>query len=289
VLFALIRGVSRVLLIALAAGFLGAVLIRLGPGFGASEQDLDLRLGQATREAVRADNSAGSNVFVYYAKWVAGIFHGDLGYSPSLKRPIAELFRDRLPITLKNVLAGASAGTFLALLVAILLTTWSIKASDIITGFGSAIFLSIPTALVAIFCLWFGVNVIWAIAFAVFPQTLRYAGNILAAGARSEHVLAARARGVRGWRVLFLHILAPVTPQIASLAGMSVILAFGASIPIEVLCDRPGIGQLAWQAALARDLPVLVNVTVLVAVLTAGASTLADLAIPRRASERAAA
>ena len=286
-LFALIRGVCRVLLIALAAGFLGAVLVRLGPGFGASEQELDPRVRQATREAIRADNSAGSNVVTYYAKWVAGIFHGDLGYSPSLKRPIAELFRDRLPLTLRSVLAGALAGTLFALFAAILLTTWSIKASDIITGFGSAVFLSIPTALVAIFCLWFNVNIIWAIAFAVFPQALRYAGNILGAGARSEHVLAARARGVRGWRVLFFHILAPVTPQIAALAGMGVILAFGASIPIEVLCDRPGIGQLAWQAALARDLPVLVNVTVLVAVLTAGASTLADLAIPRRASERA--
>jgi len=30
----------------------------------------------------------------------------------------------------------------------------------------------------------------------------------------------------------------------------------------------PGIGQLAWQAALARDLPLLVNVTVLVTLVT---------------------
>jgi peptide/nickel transport system permease protein len=65
----------------------------------------------------------------------------------------------------------------------------------------------------------------------------------------------------------------------AALAGVAVSLAFGASIPIEVLCDSPGIGQLAWKAALARDLPVLVTITVLVATLTVTVNSLADLAL----------
>jgi peptide/nickel transport system permease protein len=284
--FALIRGIGRVLLIALAAGFIGAALVRLGPGFGASEQDLDPRLGRETRDAVRAQNAAGNNVFVYYVKWVAGVAHGDLGYSPSLKRPIAELFRDRLPITLKEVAGGALAGTLAALLLAIALLNRGVKLRSTMIGVGSAAFLSIPAAVAAMLCFWFDINVVWAIAFAVFPQALRYAGNILASSRAAEHVLAARARGVSGRRVLLFHILGPVTPQIAALAGMAVTVAFGASIPIEALCDRPGIGQLAWQAALARDLPILVDVTVLAAVLTAGASALADIAISRRAPER---
>lgn len=286
---ALIRGVGRVLLIALAAGFLGAALVRLGPGFGASEQDLDPRLSQQTKEAMRAQNAAGGNVLVYYANWVRGVLHGDLGYSPSLKRPIAELFRDRLPLTVKEVAGGALAGSFAALLLTIGLLTRGVKLRNAIIGAGSAALLSIPAAVVAIFCFWFGINAIWAIAFAVFPQALRYAGNILAASGSAEHVLAARARGVRSRRVLFFHILCPVSPQIAALAGMAVTIAFGASIPIEALCDQPGIGQLAWQAALSRDLPILVDVTVLAAVLTAGASALADVAIARRAPERAGA
>jgi peptide/nickel transport system permease protein len=287
--FAVFRGIARVLLIALAAGFIGAALVRLGPGFGASEQDLDPRLSQQTRDAIRAQNAAGSNVLVYYGKWVAGVFHGDLGYSPSLKRPIAELFRDRLPLTLKEVAGGALAGMIAALLLAIALLNWGVKLRNTIVGLGSAAMLSIPAALVAILCFWFGINAIWAIAFAVFPQALRYAGNILAASARAEHVLAARARGVRSRRILFFHVIGPVSPQIAALAGMAVTIAFGASIPIEALCDQPGIGQLAWQAALSRDLPILVDVTVLAAVLTAGASALADIAISRRAPERAVA
>ena len=54
-------------------------------------------------------------------------------------------------------------------------------------------------------------------------------------------------------------------------------MALGAAIPIEVICDSPGIGQLAWQAALGRDLPLLVNMTLFVTLVTLGANSASDL------------
>jgi len=53
-------------------------------------------------------------------------------------------------------------------------------------------------------------------------------------------------------------------------------MALGAAIPVEALCDSPGVGQLVWKAALARDLPVVVNVTILIAAITASASLVSD-------------
>jgi len=53
-------------------------------------------------------------------------------------------------------------------------------------------------------------------------------------------------------------------------------MAFGAAIPIEALCDSPGIGQLAWQAALNRDLPLIMNLTLLVAIVTVAANSFAN-------------
>jgi peptide/nickel transport system permease protein len=66
-----------------------------------------------------------------------------------------------------------------------------------------------------------------------------------------------------------------------AVAGVSVSMAVGAVIPVEALCDSPGVGQLVWQAALARDLPVIVNVTLLIAALTAAANLAANLAADR--------
>jgi ABC-type dipeptide/oligopeptide/nickel transport system permease component len=69
---------------------------------------------------------------------------------------------------------------------------------------------------------------------------------------------------------------------LVALAGVSVSLAFAAAIPVEVLCDLPGLGQLAWKAALGRDLYLLTNLTMIVTVVTLIANSSADLLAPRR-------
>jgi peptide/nickel transport system permease protein len=72
--------------------------------------------------------------------------------------------------------------------------------------------------------------------------------------------------------------LPSVAPQLLALGGVSVSIAFGAAIPVEVLCDLPGIGQLAWKAATARDLPLLVAITFVVIVMTQVCNTVSDWA-----------
>jgi peptide/nickel transport system permease protein len=57
-------------------------------------------------------------------------------------------------------------------------------------------------------------------------------------------------------------------------------MAFGAAVAVEAICDQPGLGQLAWKAAMARDLPVLVVLTALVAVLTQLSGLVADAVNP---------
>jgi ABC-type dipeptide/oligopeptide/nickel transport system permease component len=78
-------------------------------------------------------------------------------------------------------------------------------------------------------------------------------------------------------RVLLFHIVPTAMLPIVALAGVSAILAFGASIPIEALSDSPGIGQLAWRAALGRDVPVLVTITLILTALTVLANMLTDI------------
>ncbi len=143
----------------------------------------------------------------------------------------------------------------------------------------SGLCLAAPAAVIALVFLWLGAASRWAIALVVFPHVYRYAKNQLVAVSQSPHVVAAQAKGLSSWRVLWAHVFTPAAPQLAALAGISVSLAFGASIPIEVICDTPGVGQLAWRAALDRDLPLLVTITVLVALMTLVVNSLADLAL----------
>jgi peptide/nickel transport system permease protein len=88
----------------------------------------------------------------------------------------------------------------------------------------------------------------------------------------------ARAKGAGRWRLLFWHVVAVCLPQWTALLGVSMRMAIGVLLPIEVISDVPGIGQLAWQAAQSRDLTLLVNLTLVVTFLTVCATTLADFA-----------
>lgn len=138
---------------------------------------------------------------------------------------------------------------------------------------------SVPVALLAFGALYWQVPVWWCIAATVFPRVYRYTRNAFAEQAAQVPVMAAAARGVSPVRVMARYIALPVFPRTIALGGVTVSLALGASVPVEVLADVPGIGQLVWKAASGRDLPVLVSLTMLVTGVTLTANALADLGI----------
>jgi peptide/nickel transport system permease protein len=92
-------------------------------------------------------------------------------------------------------------------------------------------------------------------------------------------VLAAVARGTHPAAVALRHVVMPVAPRTVALAGVSVAAALGAAVPVEVLADVPGIGQLAWRAASGRDMPLMAGLTLLVTVVTLAANAAADAAL----------
>jgi peptide/nickel transport system permease protein len=275
----LLQPMRRILFTALLGGLLGATLVRLSPGFGVDEREMDSRLNAESRQAIRAEHAADKNIVAFYLRYLAGLSHGDFGFSRSLNRPVSELLKERLPLTLTSLAYGVLGGLSIGLALA-LLTVWRpTPGYGFLPALLSGLCLALPAAVIALVFLWLGAAGRWAISLVVFPHVYRYAKNLLVAAYQSPHVLAAEAKGLSGSRVLFAHVFTPAAPQLAALAGISVSLAFGASIPIEVICDTPGVGQLAWQAALNRDLPLLVNITVLVALMTLVVNSLADLAL----------
>jgi peptide/nickel transport system permease protein len=279
----LLRQARRILLTVLLGGLLGATLVRLGPGFGVDERELDSRLSAESQQAIRIEDARDNNIAAFYFRYLAGLVHGDFGFSRSLNRPVSQLLAERLPLTMLSLGYGVLGGVSIGLALALLTVWWRAPGADILPAIASGLCLAAPAAVIALVFLWLapwtGAASRWAIALVVFPHVYRYAKNQLVATAQSPHVVAAQARGLSSWRVLWAHVFTPAAPQLAALAGISVSLAFGASIPIEVICDTPGIGQLAWRAALDRDLPLLVTITVLVALMTLVVNSLADITL----------
>jgi peptide/nickel transport system permease protein len=187
------------------------------------------------------------------------------------------LLKDRAPLTLRLVGIGLLLSWTLAMSLALSAAWLRVSAFDALTTTVSGTFLCIPAAVLALLSVLWNVPGALAIALIVFPRVYRYSRNLLAKAYSMPHIITARAKGLSEIRILFWHVVPVAGPHLLAIAGVSVSIAVGAAIPVEALCGLAGIGQLAWQAALARDLPLLTNLTILVTLVTLLANSGADV------------
>jgi peptide/nickel transport system permease protein len=261
----------------LLGGLLSATLVRLAPGFDSDERELDPHLNAQSVQALREARRRDDNIFRFYLSYMRRAARGDMGTSVALGQPVRTLLRERIPLTLRLLGTGLALAWVLASTLSLTAAWLRLSIYDTVTTFASATLLCLPAAVLALLSILWNVPGSIAIALIVFPHTYRYARNVLGKAYSRPHIIAARARGLGEARILFWHVVPVAAPQLLGLAGVSVSMAIGASIPVEALCGLPGVGQLAWQAALARDLPLLVNITILVTLVTLLANSSADV------------
>jgi peptide/nickel transport system permease protein len=258
-------------------GLLSATLVRLAPGFDADQQELDPHLSAESVQALRAARHQQHDIFHFYVSYMNRAAHGDLGTSLALGQPVRALLRDRAPLTLRLLILGLGLGWAAALTLALSAAGLRLSGYDLLTTLVSGTFLCIPAAVLALLSVLWNLPGSLAIALIVFPHIYRYAHNLLAKSYGLPHIITARAKGLAEARILLWHVIPSIAPSLLAVAGVSVSMAVGAAIPVEALCGLAGVGQLAWQAALARDLPLLVNITILVTVVTLLANSGADV------------
>jgi peptide/nickel transport system permease protein len=271
-------GIAAVVLL---GGLISASLVRFSPGYATDERQLDARLSSESLQALHASRKGEQNVVRFYLMYLAGIVTGDLGTSHSFGQPVRTLLQDRIPATLRLVAFGLGLGWALALSLALSAGLFRTSAYSTATMAISGALLCIPAAVLALASVLMRTPGYLAIALIVFPKLFTYTRNLLANQYASSYVLAAKAKGLGELRILFWHVLPMCAPPLLALTGVSVSIAVGAAIPVEALCGIAGIGALAWQAAVSRDLPLLLNITVLVTSVTLLANSSADVIVHR--------
>jgi len=270
----------RLLLVAVtvAAGVvLSAMLVRYAPGFGADERTLDARLTGESLEAIRRETREERDITSYLVGAIQRMLNGDLGRSRALQRPVRQLLAERGRVTLQ--LVGNALALAWAVAVFAVLAIWLARSAvlTVACDVGSGMLLCLPAGAVALLLILADGPGYLALALVVFPKVYRYLTSLVRATGRKPHVLAAKAKGVPEVRLLLWHVVPAIRRELLALGGVSVGLAVSAAIPVEALCGIPGIGQLAWQSALARDVPVLLQVSLLVIGSTVLANSGADL------------
>jgi len=269
------KHVLKLLFTLFLGGLLAATLVRFAPGFGTDEAQLDIRLSNQSIEALA--HQPRESLGCFYLHYCERLLHGDLGNSRTLQRPVTELVSERLPATLKFVGLGLLLAWTLGLGLASMTVMARSAILDTVAGIFCGTLLCLPAAAMALLFILTRAPARLVLGVVVLPKVYSYSRNLLLRSHSHPCVLTARAKGLGDMQVLFRHVLRPAAPQLLAIAGVSASLAFTAAIPVEALCDLPGVGQLAWKAAMGRDLYLLVTLSVLVTAVTLFANSICEL------------
>jgi peptide/nickel transport system permease protein len=274
----LVSNLITLVLVVLVGGFLAAALVRYSPGFDSIPEDLDPSISPATLRALHEQHARENSLPVFYAHYLGRAAHGDLGVSQNLKLPVNELLRQRAPVTAKLVFWGTAGGWLLGGLLAWMAVRTRRSAMEAAAFSISGLLLAIPPAVLALAFFFYQAPLALALSLALTPRVFGTMRALLDDCYASPALLAARSRGVGPTAIATRYVIRAAAPQLIALLGVALVLAFGSAIPIEALCDVPGLGALALEAATSRDMPLLCGMALIITFFVTVVHAVGDLA-----------
>lgn len=115
-------------------------------------------------------------------------------------------------------------------------------------------------------------------AFGGIAGLSRYSRSSMLEVIRQDYIRTARAKGLSESAVVFTHALRNALMPIVTILGLSVPGLIGGGVIFETIFAIPGMGQLFYSSAMARDYPTIMGILVIGAVLTLIGNLLADIA-----------
>ena len=272
----LLKRLARTLVIVLMVVAGSTVLVRFAPGYLSDAREMDSRYGDAARVELSEEAARSTSLRQMLATEFGGWAHGNLGVSRQYDVPVGELITPRLVVTGGLLLRAIVFAWALALGAALVSSAG--RSPSLIWQSPSTLLLAVPTAAMATICMLSDRGgPVLVMTLLVAARDFKFLDRVLRKAWRDPHLLQARAQGLTTLRLVYAHILPGIAPQLLALATLSIVTALSALVPVEVIFSVPGLGQLAWSAAMNRDLPVLLAVTMLMAV----AVTFAGMAAAR--------
>lgn len=269
----LLRALTRALTVVLLVMLASTLLVRLAPGYLSDTREMDAQYSGVVRTELAIESARSRSVTQMFAHELVGWTHGDAGVSRQFGIPVLQLLRPRLAVTANLLLRSIALAWILALGASLIAATR--KNSGVLWQTPATLLLAVPTAAMATLCLLIGSGgPVLVMALLLAARDFKFLQRILRQAWFEPHLLHARAQGISTRRLLAAHVAPAMLAQLAALAGLSIVTALSALVPVEVLFDVPGLGQLAWNAALNRDLPVLLAVTLIMAIIVVGSGML---------------
>lgn len=261
-------------------------------------------------EELRAAYGLDVPVHVQFARYVWGVLQFDLGYSFRQSMPVSDLILERLPATIllsvSALIIALAVGVTLGVFAARRRGTWIDEGISVLSTIGFAI----PLFWVGLmFIVIFSINLRWlpssgmasvggpaggwlvqavdvlrhlvlpALTLSLFYLSIyvRLTRSAVLEVQELDFVRTARAKGLREWRIVVRHVLRNALLPIVTITGLQLGSVFSGTIVIETVFGWPGIGRLANDAVMSRDLQLLLGVFLFSTLMVVLINLLVDL------------
>lgn len=261
------------------------VTVMLGPGTAATSE---------IKAQIRAQYGLDQPIALQYLHYLGRLAHGDLGQSYQLQRPVAGLIGEQIWPTVQLALAALVLAVVLAVSTAVA-TAGRRPALRAVATLVELLTVSSPSY-------WIGILLLTAFSFQV--QIFPVAGDqdlsalvlpaltlalpltgvlaqVLREGLESAlgqpFAVTARSRGLSVTAVRLRHALRHAAVPLVTLVGWLTGSLLGGAVLVESVFARPGIGALTLQGTTNKDMPLVIGVVLLSALVFLVLSTVVDL------------
>ena len=260
----------------------------------------------ATQEVVArkaAELGLDRPLFVQFGDWLTSAFTGDLGRSWFTGQLVSVQLSSRLAVTLSLVIGAIVLTAIFSVILGILAARRG-GAVDGTVQFFSILGFAIPGFLIALFLvLVFAINLGWFKATGYIPLTTSVTGWLSSVtlpiialaiggiatisqqvrgsvldGLSRDYVRTLRSRGLSSNRVVYKHVLRNAGGPALALLAVQFIGMIGGAVIVEQIFALPGIGSLTVSATAQGDIPVVMGIVIITAIIAVVVNLLIDLA-----------
>jgi len=289
----ILKALGAVLFVVWGAATAGFVALRMIPGDPVDVMlGVQARVSDAVREQIRADWGLDEPAVVQYFLYLSRLVQGDLGQSYQLRAPVIDVIgQQALPTLMLTALAMVFA---LALALGTALLARGRFATRVVSVLELFV-VSAPTfwiglVLLSIFSFqlgWFpvagtaGFSSIFLPAVTLALPVSGILSQVLRQGLDSAEnqpfATTARSRGLTPAGLVMRHSLRHAATGTVTLTGYLFGSLLGGAVLVETVFARQGLGGVAIRAIISRDIPVVLGIIVLAAVVFALLNLLIDL------------
>ena len=264
----------------------------------------DMASDSANLAQLREELGLNDHIILQYLTWLKNIATGDFGYSLQSGQQISEILALRMPATLELVLTALILSTILALTLGLFAGAKKGGIADKLSRVLGVVGIAIPDFFIGLALLnVFAYRVSWlpsgnrvapgqitfwdrfpnyilpvaTLTIAMLAVLIRYTRNSVLDTLNRDFVKTARSKGVPEWRVLYSHVFRNSLGPVMVLLAFRLPLLVGGSILVETVFQWPGIGTTIIAAVTASDYPVIMVVSMLIAMVILVASFLVDI------------